>query len=75
MQTALGLTFHRDGSRPGRCDVAHGSGVREPGDAGMLVLLNAATSGAGPSDRPDAVESWLESVMAELDGLSAPVRH
>ena len=74
MQTTLDLTFHRDGLRPGRCDVAHGGG-RQPGDAGMLVLLNAATSGAGPSDRPDAVESWLESVMDELDSLSASVRH
>lgn len=41
----------------------------------MLVVLNAATSGAGPSDQPDAVESWLENVVAELDGLSAPIRH
>lgn len=74
MHTTLGLTFHRDGSQPGRCDIAH-RGVRQPGGSGMLVVLNAATSGAGPSDQPDAVESWLENVVAELDGLSAPIRH
>ena len=73
-QTTLGLTLHRDGSRPDRCDVVH-SGTRQPGDTDMLVLLNAATCGAGPSDQPDAVECWLESVMAELDGLPASVRH
>ena len=74
MHTTLGLTLHRVGSRPDRCDIAHGD-VRQPSEAGMLVLLNAATSGAGPSDQPDAVESWLESVMDELDGPSASVRH
>ena len=74
MHSTLGLTFHRDGARSGRCDITCRD-VRQPSESDMLVVLNAATSGAGRSDRPDAVENWLETVMAELDGLSTPLRH
>ena len=68
--TTLGLALHRVGQCPDRCEVTHRE-MRQPDDTGMLVLLDAGLTGTSRFEMSDKLESWLEKVMAELDGAAA----